>query len=162
MHLFCGFYFRGSRSVCEKSRKICTQRKFSRYTVYNPFYTSWCAILLDDISTTVFSYSCAVQYHTILHGVGVIAQVLLHGPWGYAVSWQPRCALIIIDAFDQRVTWYFVSEETRCCSGMDNEHFITLVSMQYSDYCTVGLHFHSPTARENSMPTRAITRDIAC
>ena len=27
-----------------------------------------------DISTTVFSYSRAVQYHTILHGVGVIAR----------------------------------------------------------------------------------------
>ena len=39
-----------------------------------------------DISTTVFSYSHAVQYHTILHGAGVIARVLLHGPWGYAVS----------------------------------------------------------------------------
>ena len=39
-----------------------------------------------DISTTVFSYSRAVQYHTILHGAGVIAWVLLHGPWGYAVS----------------------------------------------------------------------------
>jgi len=25
-----------------------------------------------DIPTTVFSYSCAVQYHTILHGAGVI------------------------------------------------------------------------------------------
>ena len=33
-----------------------------------------------DISTTVFSYSHAVQYHTILHGAGVIARVLLHGP----------------------------------------------------------------------------------
>ena len=34
-----------------------------------------------DISTTVFSYSRAVQYHTILHGVGgVIARALgLHG-----------------------------------------------------------------------------------
>ena len=39
-----------------------------------------------DISTTVFSYSRAVQYHAILHGTGVIARVLLHGPWGYAVS----------------------------------------------------------------------------
>ena len=29
-----------------------------------------------DISTTVFSYSCAVQYHTISHN---IAWVLLHG-----------------------------------------------------------------------------------
>ena len=38
-----------------------------------------------DISTTVFSYSRAMQYHTILHGAGVIARVLLHGPWGYAV-----------------------------------------------------------------------------
>ena len=33
-----------------------------------------------DISTTVFSYSRAMQYHTILHGVGVIARVLLHRP----------------------------------------------------------------------------------
>ena len=32
-----------------------------------------------DISTTVFSYSRAVQYHAILHGMGVIARVLLHG-----------------------------------------------------------------------------------
>jgi len=33
-----------------------------------------------DISITVFSYSCAVQYHTILHGAGVIARALgLHG-----------------------------------------------------------------------------------
>ena len=32
-----------------------------------------------DISTTVFSYSRAVQYHAILHGTGVIARVLLHG-----------------------------------------------------------------------------------
>ena len=33
-----------------------------------------------DISTTVFSYSLAVQYHTILHGTGVIAWALgLHG-----------------------------------------------------------------------------------
>ena len=39
-----------------------------------------------DISTTVFSYSHAVQYHTILHSAGVIARVLLHGSWGYAVS----------------------------------------------------------------------------
>ena len=39
-----------------------------------------------DISTTVFSYSRAVQYHMILHGSGVIARVLLHGPRGYAVS----------------------------------------------------------------------------
>ena len=39
-----------------------------------------------DISTTVFSYSRAVQYHTILHGVGVIVRVLLHRPWGYVVS----------------------------------------------------------------------------
>ena len=29
-----------------------------------------------DIFTTVFSYSCDVQYHTILHGVGVIARAL--------------------------------------------------------------------------------------
>ena len=29
-----------------------------------------------DISTTVFSYSRAVQYHAILHGTGVIAQAL--------------------------------------------------------------------------------------
>ena len=29
-----------------------------------------------DISTTVFSYSRAVQYHAILHGTGVIARVL--------------------------------------------------------------------------------------
>ena len=29
-----------------------------------------------DISTTVFSYSRTVQYHTILHGVGVIAWAL--------------------------------------------------------------------------------------
>ena len=28
----------------------------------------------------------AVQYHAILHGTGIIARVLLHGPWGYAVS----------------------------------------------------------------------------
>ena len=35
---------------------------------------------LVDISTTVFSYSRAVQYYTILHGVGVIARALgLHG-----------------------------------------------------------------------------------
>ena len=27
---------------------------------------------------------------------------------------------------------------------------------------TRGLHFHSPMARENTTPTRAITRDIAC
>ena len=27
-----------------------------------------------DISTTVFSYSHAVQYHAILHGAGVIAR----------------------------------------------------------------------------------------
>ena len=40
----------------------------------------------DDISTTIFSYSHAVQYHMILHGMGVIARVLLHGPLGYAVS----------------------------------------------------------------------------
>ena len=39
-----------------------------------------------DISTTVFSYSCAVQYHMILHGTGVITRVLLHGPWSYVVS----------------------------------------------------------------------------
>ena len=39
-----------------------------------------------DISTTVFSYSRAVQYHAILHGTGVIAWVLLHGPWGYTIS----------------------------------------------------------------------------
>ena len=41
---------------------------------------------LVDISTTVFSYSRAVQYHTILYGVGVIARVLLHRPWGFVVS----------------------------------------------------------------------------
>jgi len=35
-----------------------------------------------DISTTVFSYSRAVQYHVILQG----CYLLLHGPWGYAVS----------------------------------------------------------------------------
>ena len=29
-----------------------------------------------DISTTVFSYSRAVQYHAILHGTGVIARAL--------------------------------------------------------------------------------------
>ena len=29
-----------------------------------------------DISTTVFSYSHAVQYHTILRGAGVIARAL--------------------------------------------------------------------------------------
>ena len=39
-----------------------------------------------DISTTVFFYSCAVQYHKILHGTGVIAWVLLHGPWGYLIA----------------------------------------------------------------------------
>ena len=44
--------------------------------IYYPIY----------ISTTVLSYSRAVQYHAILHGTGVIAWVLLHGPWGYAVS----------------------------------------------------------------------------
>ena len=44
-----------------------------------------------DISTTVFSYSRAVQYHTILHGTGVIAWVLLHRPQGYAVSWETSC-----------------------------------------------------------------------
>ena len=38
-----------------------------------------CCILLYypvDISTTVFSYPCAVQYHVILHGTGVIARAL--------------------------------------------------------------------------------------
>ena len=37
-----------------------------------------------DISITVFSYSCAVQYHA--HNSALvcdIAQVLLHEPWGY-------------------------------------------------------------------------------
>ena len=38
-----------------------------------------------DISTTVFSYSRAMQYHMILHSAGVIARVLLHAR-GYAVS----------------------------------------------------------------------------
>ena len=33
-------------------------------------------IQLIDISTTVFSYTHAVQYHAILHGMGVIAQAL--------------------------------------------------------------------------------------
>ena len=50
------------------------------YLKYNALYYP------VDISTTVFSYSRAVQYHAILHGTGVIARVLLHGPWGYAVS----------------------------------------------------------------------------
>ena len=30
-----------------------------------------------DISTTVFSYSRAVQYHAILHSTGVIARVFI-------------------------------------------------------------------------------------
>ena len=51
-------------------------RPYGDYAIYYPV----------DISTTVFSYSRAMQYHAILHGTGVIAQVLLHRPWGYAVS----------------------------------------------------------------------------
>ena len=42
-------------------------------------FNLWC-IIVDyypvDISTTVFSYSRAVQYHAILHGTGVIARAL--------------------------------------------------------------------------------------
>ena len=98
-----------------------------------------CIYYPADISTT--GYSRAVQYHTILHGTGVIAQVLLHGPWGYAVSKQLWCALIRIDAFERRVTWYFVWEETRHCSGMDNKHFITLVSMHIAIIALVGCIF---------------------
>ena len=70
-----------------------------------------------------------------------MARVLLHGPWGYAVSKQPRCALIRINAFERRVTWYSVWEETRCCSGMDNKHFITLVSMHIAIISLVGCIF---------------------
>ena len=51
------------------------------------------------------------------------------GPGATRYPSKPRCALIRIDAFERRVTWYFVWEETRRCSGMDNKHFITLVSM---------------------------------
>ena len=40
--------------------------KYTRYIFYYPV----------DISTTVFSYSHAVQYHVILHGTGVIARAL--------------------------------------------------------------------------------------
>ena len=43
------------------------------------------------VDITVFSYSRSVQYHTTLHGTGVIAWVLLHRPRGYAVSWETSC-----------------------------------------------------------------------
>ena len=41
-------------------------------------YSAWdtCYYYPVDISTTVFSYSRAVQYHTILHDAGVIARAL--------------------------------------------------------------------------------------
>ena len=60
------------------------------------------------ISKTVLSYSHVVQYHAILYCSGIITQVLLHGPWGYVISYQPQCALIRIYAFKWRVAWYFV------------------------------------------------------
>ena len=66
---------------------------------------------------SIFLFPCRAISHDI-------AWVLLHGPWSYAVSYQPRCALIRIDAFKRQVTWYFVWEETRRCSGMDNTHLL--------------------------------------
>ena len=38
-------------------------------------------------------------------------------------------------------TWYFVWEEIRCCSGKDNKHFITLVSMHIVIIALVGCIF---------------------
>ena len=94
------------------------------------------------------------------------ARVLLHGPWGYVVSWQPQCILIRIYAFERRVTWYFVWEETRRCSGMDNKHFITLVSMHIAIFhswaafsLAYGLwkyHTHSCNNSRYCMLTRVI------
>ena len=43
---------------------------------------------------------------------------------------------------------------------MDNKHFITLVSVHIAVIALVGC-VHSPLARENTMPTRSITHDIA-
>ena len=51
---------------------------------------------------------------------------------GYVVSQQPQCALIRIDAFERQVTWYFVWEETRHCSGMA---FYYTRQHAYRDYC---------------------------
>ena len=43
--------------------------------------------------------------------------------------------------FERRVTWYFVWEEKRCCSSMDNKHFITLISMHVTIIALVGCIF---------------------
>ena len=87
-----------------------------------------------DISTTVFSFSHAVhitRYCT--------AQALLHGLWGYMVSQQPRRPLI--KSMHSSYSW----EETRCCSGMDNKHFTTRVSMQYHELLHEWVwYFHEP------------------
>ena len=50
------------------------------------------------------------------------------------------------------VTRYFVWEETRCYTGMDNKHFITLVSMHIVIISVVGYNFHLSTAREIPRP----------
>ena len=58
----------GEKKACEKRKLMCTAHlsKIILKLLYYPV----------DISTTVFSYSRAVQYHTILHGAGVIARAL--------------------------------------------------------------------------------------
>ena len=53
-------------------------------------------------------------------------------------------------------------EETRRYSGMDNKHFITLVSMHIAIISLVGCIFTRLQLVKYGTPTRAITRDIAC
>ena len=64
----------------------CNSQQLPAFSLSSVFVSYKFIYYPVDISTTVFSYSRAVQYHAILHGKGVIARVLLHGPWGYAVS----------------------------------------------------------------------------
>ena len=72
-----------------------------------------------------------------------------------------QCASIRIDALERRVTRCFVWEETRRCSGMDNKHFITLVSMHIMIITLVGCIFTRLWLVKIPPPTHAITRDIA-
>ena len=58
-----------------------------------------------DICITVFSYSHAVQYHTILHGC------LLYGLGLCGILATTMCFNYRMGAFEWRVTQYFVCEK---------------------------------------------------
>ena len=66
-----------------------------------------------------------MQYHTILHGVGVIARAL-----------GLRGILATMMCFNSNGDLLGTLCGKRQDAGMDNKHFITPVSMHIASYCT--------------------------